>query len=74
MTYIEFLERIDTYVGHVVEFTARFKSDGKTFRTQRYVWDRNEFGRPSVDALIEVTDVKDIGYKKPVSTIGIKAI
>lgn len=74
MTYDYFLEHIDEYVGHVVEFTARFKATGEMFKTQRYVWDNKEFCKPSADALIEITEVKDIGYKKPFSATGIKAI
>ena len=35
MSYREFLDNIDTYVGKVVEFTSRFKADGKTFKTER---------------------------------------
>lgn len=74
MTYNYFLEHIDEYVGHVVEFTARFKANEKTFRTQRYVWNNKEFGKLSADALIEITAVKDIGYKKPFSATVIKAV
>lgn len=39
MTYTEFLSNIDKYVGYVVEFKTRFKSNGKIFTSQRYVWD-----------------------------------
>ena len=60
MTYNEFLNDIDNYVGKVVEFTARFKVDGKIFKSERYVWDRKEFGSPKEDALIEVLEVKVI--------------
>ena len=31
MTYTEFLSNIDKYVGYVVEFKTRFKSNGKIF-------------------------------------------
>lgn len=60
MSYREFLNNIDKYVGKVVEFTSRFKADGKTFKTERYVWDAKEFGEPKEDALIEVIGVKII--------------
>ena len=60
MSYREFLENIDKYVGKVVKFTSRFKADGKTFKSERYVWDRKEFGEPKEDALIEVVEVKVI--------------
>ena len=60
MSYKEFLQNIDKYVGKVVEFTSRFKADGKTFKTERYVWDSKEFGEPKEDALIEVIEVKVI--------------
>ena len=60
MSYKEFLDNIDNYVGKVVEFTSRFKADGKIFKSERYVWDGNEFGGPNEDALIEVIEVKVI--------------
>ena len=60
MSYKEFLQNIDKYVGKVVEFTSRFKADGKTFKTEKYVWDSKEFGEPKEDALIEVIEVKVI--------------
>lgn len=63
MTYTEFLSNIDKYVGYVVEFKTRFKSNGKIFTSQRYVWDNKEFGALKPDSLIEVLSVK-ILYKK----------
>ena len=60
MSYREFLDNIDNYVGKVVEFTLRFKADGKIFKSERYVWDSNEFGEPNEDALIEIIEVKVI--------------
>lgn len=60
MSYREFLDNIDKYVGKVVEFTSRFKAGGKTFKSERYVWDSKEFGVPKEDALIEVLEVKVI--------------
>lgn len=60
MSYREFLDNIDKYVGKVVEFTSRFKANGKIFKSERYVWDNNEFGEPNEDALIEVIEVKVI--------------
>ena len=60
MSYKEFLSNIDKYVGKVVEFTSRFKADGRTFKTERYVWDKKEFGEPKEDSLIEVVSVKVI--------------
>lgn len=60
MSYREFLDNIDKYVGKVVEFTSRFKANGKTFKSERYVWDSKEFGEPKEDALIEVLEVKVI--------------
>ena len=58
MSYEEFLNNIDNYVGKVVEFTSRFKADGKIFKSERYVWDSKEFGKPKEDALIEVLEVR----------------
>ena len=60
MSYKEFLDNIDNYVGKVVEFTSRFKADGKIFKSERYVWDSKEFREPNEDALIEVIEVKVI--------------
>ena len=60
MSYREFLDNVDKYVGKIVEFTSRFKTDGKTFKSQRYVWDSKEFGELKGDALIEVLEVKVI--------------
>lgn len=60
MSYREFLNNIDNYVGKVVEFTSRFKANGKTFKAERYVWDSNEFGETKEDSLIEVIEVKVI--------------
>ncbi len=60
MSYREFLDNIDKYVGKVVEFTSRFKADGKIFKSERYVWDSKEFGEAKADALIEVLEVKVI--------------
>ena len=60
MSYREFLDNIDKYVGKVVEFTSRFKANGKTFKSERYVWDSKEFGESKEDALIEVLEVKVI--------------
>ena len=60
MTYREFLDDIDKYIGKIVEFTTKIKADGKTFKSERYVWDKKEFGEPKEDALIEVIEVKII--------------
>lgn len=61
MTYAEFIQNIDSYAGYIVEFTAVWASDGKLAgKFQRYVWDNKEFGKPSADALMIVTDVKII--------------
>lgn len=60
MSYKEFLNNINDYVGKVVEFTSKFKADGKIFKTERYVWDSKEFGEPKGDSLIEVLEVKVI--------------
>ena len=60
MSYKEFLDNIDKYIGKVVEFTSRFKADGKTFKSERYVWARKEFGELKEDSLIEVLEVKVI--------------
>lgn len=57
MTYDDFLNNIEDYVGKVVEFTTRRKQDGYISKTQRYVWDSKEFGRPKADALMEVLNV-----------------
>ena len=51
MSYREFLDNIDNYVGKVVEFSSRFKADGKIFKS---------VGEPNEDALIEVIEVKVI--------------
>ena len=50
----------DASVHAVVEFTSRFKADGKTFKTERYVWNNKDFGEPDKDALIEIIEVKVI--------------
>lgn len=60
MSYREFLNNIDSYVGKVIEFTSRIKANGKIFKSERYVWDNKEFGEPKEDALIEVIEVKVI--------------
>ena len=61
MSYAEFLERIDEFVGYVVEFESVWKSDGKhAGYFQRYVWDNKEFGPSSKEALMEVVGVKVI--------------
>ena len=60
MSYKEFLDNIDNYVGKVVEFTSRFTANGKIFKSERYVWDSKEFGEPNEDALIDVIEVKVI--------------
>lgn len=60
MCYADFLKNIHRYVGTVVEFTIREKSSGKIFKSERFVWDCNEFGMPGKDAAIDVLDVKVI--------------
>lgn len=65
MSYKEFLRDIDKYVGYVVQFKTRFKSNGAIFTSQRYVWDSKEFGELKPDSLIEVLEVQ-ILYKKDV--------
>lgn len=50
MGYREFLDNIDRYIGKVVEFTSRFKADGKIFKSERYIWDSKEFGEPKEDS------------------------
>ena len=60
MSYKEFLETIDNYVGKVVEFTSRLKANGQTFKSQMYVWDNKSFAEPKEDALIEVIAVNVI--------------
>ena len=61
MTYKEFLEQIDNYVGYVVEFTAIWAATKKPAgKFQRYVWDNLELGEPAKDALMEVTNVEII--------------
>lgn len=61
MTYDEFLENIDSYVGYIVEFTAIWTKDGNPAgRFQRYVWDNKEFGKPSADRLMDITNVEII--------------
>lgn len=54
MTYTEFLRDIDKYVGYVVEFKSRFKSNGQEYTFQRYVWDNKEFGALKPDSLIDI--------------------
>lgn len=44
MTYIEFINKIDEFMAHVVEFTFITKWNGSIRKTQRYVWDIKEFG------------------------------
>lgn len=58
MTYTEFLRDIDKYVGYVVEFKSRFKSNGQEYTFQRYVWDNKEFGALKPDSLIDIVSVK----------------
>lgn len=58
MSYAEFLQDIEKYVGKVVEFTSRWKADGKITRHQRIVWSSKEFGMPSEDALFEIINVE----------------
>lgn len=60
MSYREFLNNINNYIGRTVEFTSRFKADGKIFKSERYVWDSKEFGEIKGDALIEILEVKVI--------------
>lgn len=57
MSYDEFLSNINEYVGKNVTFVSRFKADGKIFKTERHVWDSEEFAKPNADALIEVIEV-----------------
>lgn len=68
MSYKEFLDNIEQYVGKIVEFTYRFKADGKIMRAERYVWDKNEFGEPAENALIEVLDVRVVRDTFPVAS------
>lgn len=63
MTYTEFLRDIDKYVGYVVGFKSRFKSNGQEYTFQRYVWDNKEFGALKPDSLIDIVSVKPL-YKK----------
>lgn len=63
MTYTKFLRNIDKYVGYVVEFKSRFKSNGQEYTFQRYVWDNKEFGALKPDSLIDIVSVKPL-YKK----------
>lgn len=66
MTYIEFLNRIDEFAAHVVEFTFITKWDNSSKKTQRYVWDIKEFGEISENSSIEIVEVKDLGLRKSV--------
>lgn len=66
MTYIEFLNRIDEFLAHVVEFTFITKWDGSSRKTQRYIWDIKEFGEISENSSIEIVEVKDLGLRKSV--------
>lgn len=68
MSYREFLDNIEQYVGKIVEFTSRFKADGKIFKCERYVWDKNEFVEPAADALIEVLEVRVVRDTLPVAS------
>lgn len=57
-SYAYFVEHLEDFVGKKVEFTTRFKSDGKEFRAERYVQDAKSFDIPKEDSLIEVISVK----------------
>ncbi len=61
MSYKDFLDNIDKYVGKIVEFTIKPKANNQVFKSQRVVWDNKEFGPPSKDALIEVLYVEVVG-------------
>lgn len=76
MSYNEFLGKIDKFVGHVVEFTFQCKYDGKTRKSQRYVWDNKEFGKQKPDCLIEVINVEDLGERSTtrIERFGITAV
>ena len=69
MSYTEFLNNIDKYVGKVVEFTSRMKATGETMKMQRYVWDSKEFGQLAPDSLIEILDVKIVRDGKLDNTV-----
>lgn len=60
MSYKEFLNNIDEYVGKIIQLTVRRKQDGYISKTQRYVWSNKEFGELKADSLIEILDVKVI--------------
>lgn len=57
-SYAYFVEHLEDFVGKKVEFTTRFKADGKEFKAERYVQDAKSFAMPKEDSLIEVTKVK----------------
>ncbi len=57
-SYEYFVEHLEDFVGKKVEFTTRFKADGKEFKTERYVRDANSFGMPKENSLIEVPKVR----------------
>lgn len=58
MSYKEFLENIDKYVGKIVRFTTKRKMDGYVSSTERYVWDNKEFGELKPDAPMEILNVE----------------
>lgn len=74
MSYKEFLERIDEFVEHVVEFTFVMVATGKIYKTQRFVWDNKEFCEEKEDSLVKTLEVKDLGERKPIRSKGFLAV
>lgn len=57
-SYTYFVEHLEEFVGKKVEFTTRFKADGKEYKSERIVWDKAEFGLLKEDSLIEILNVR----------------
>ena len=74
MTYAEFLNDINKYVGCVMRFTTTIKTTGKTHITERYVWDNKEFGEQKQDCLVEVIKVEFVRKGRLHQTTGITGI
>lgn len=58
MSYKEFIERINEFVGKKVVFTATHKITGRTNTFVRFVWDEKEFGKQSDDCVFVIHSVE----------------
>ena len=58
MSYNEFVERIDEFVGKTVVFTATHTITNRTNTFVRKVWDNKEFGKQSENATFVIHSVE----------------